>query len=188
MSAVDETVDELLSGAQGGQSAAPAPQQGGGREDADRFLLGSAASATFNGEAPITYRGLIVGEPRKQQQRDFDTNDLLFWDDGSPREQVVVTLQTCREDEQWRDEPIVGDDGERNLYIKGNSQKALRTALRRAGARRLDEGGYLELTWVSTDKPKRKGIQGAKVYEAVYELPGSVKAREYAAVIEAVGL
>lgn len=144
-------------------------------DDANDFLMsGGIPSAKFP-EVGATVTGRITQRPEVQQQRDFDTGELLTWDDGTPRKQVKVVLAT---DE--RDPEIPDDDGTRAVYVKANLQKAVQQALRKAGAR-LEVGGVLTITYVADGEVKRRGMNPPKLYVAEYVPPTA------AAVDEALG-
>lgn len=103
-----------------------------------------------------------VTEKERRQQTDYDTGKVLFWEDGSPRLQLVVTLAV--------NEPTEDDEGLRNLYVRGNMQRAVRDALRGAKVKDLAIGYWLTVEYVGDDKPARKGISGAKQYKATVEV------------------
>lgn len=131
-----------------------------------QFLLGGGgAPSAFTKSDPVgtTVGGPIVEQPELRQQTDFDTDALLFWDDGKPRMQLVVTVQTSLRDPSRED-----DDGRRRFYIKGNLQGAVRDAVRAAKASSLEVGGTLTVTRSGRDAPKKKGLDGAWLHEATY--------------------
>ena len=78
--------------------------------------------------------------------------------------QLVITLLT----EEKEDED---DDSLRKLYVKANMKRAVQQAVIASGSRTIKEGGVLSVTFTGIDKPKRKGLNGAKLYAASYE-PG----------------
>ncbi|ALF01433.1 hypothetical protein SEA_LILPHARAOH_55 [Mycobacterium phage LilPharaoh] len=111
--------------------------------------------------------GVIAVEPEQRQQTDYKTGDPLFWKDGSPRMQLVVTLQT-----DLRDPEIDDDDGKRRLFVKGEMKKAVQKAVIAAGARGLDVGGELHVTYVG-DGEKKGNLDPPKLYSAVYKPPAA---------------
>jgi hypothetical protein len=128
---------------------------------ADSFFGDSAKSAKFDsiGETvggPITH----IGEPR--QQTEFGSGKPLTWDDGSPRMQLPITVQTNQ-----RDPHDPQDDGKRVFYVKGEMKKAITAALRATHAK-MAIGGTLTLTYVG-DEPT-KGFP-KKLYQASYTPP-----------------
>lgn len=134
---------------------------------ADQFLMGGGgAPSAFTGDDPIgtTRGGVIVEPPSMIQQTDFDSGDPLFWDDGSKRMQMVVTVQTDQRDPSRDD-----DDGHRRFYVKGgNLQQVIRDAVKKAGAPGLEVGGTLMVTRVGQGEPKRKGGKAPWLHTAVY--------------------
>jgi hypothetical protein len=131
--------------------------------DPNAFLMGGGAkSAKFDNEGDKVV-GTIL-DMQVKQQTDIKTGSPRTWDNGDPMMQLVVTLQTdARDDED--------DDGQRTLYVKGQMQRAVQDAVRKAGARGLAEGGRLGVKFVSTAEPKQRGFNGAKQYAAQYEAP-----------------
>jgi hypothetical protein len=143
------------------------PTQTRNLPDANDFLFaGGIPSAKFD-TIGTTVIGTIKNPPTTQQQTDFDTGQPKFWDDGRPMLQVVVDIQTDQ-----RDPDIEDDDGVRRLYVRGKHlTNAVRDAVRRAGAKRLEVGATLQVTFSGEDEPKRRGANGAKQYTAVYTPP-----------------
>ena len=131
--------------------------------DPNAFLMGAGGrSATFP-DVGTEYDGFVVSYEMRQQTA-FQTNKLLFWDDGSPRMQLVVTIHTgLREDDD--------DDGIRTLYVKGNMQKAVRDAVAKAGARGIAADGRLFVRYVGDEETAQKGMSPAKRYIAKYAPP-----------------
>jgi hypothetical protein len=131
--------------------------------EVDSFLMGSGGrSAKFLAHNDQVWGVVMSAEVR--QQTDFTSGDLLFWDDGKPRMQLVVTLLTEeREDED--------DDGLRRVYIKGQMTKAVAEAVRKAGAKGIREGGRLVVRYVDDIPPAKRGLSPTKKYVAKYESP-----------------
>lgn len=132
-------------------------------EEADQFLMGGGGrSAQFKKHGDQVDGYITSAEVR--QQTDYDTGAPMTWDDGRPRNQLVVTLETqLREDDD--------DDGLRRLYVRGQMTRAVADAVRKTGEPGLRLGGRLFVRYVSDDEPKRKGMQGAKQYIAKYQAP-----------------
>lgn len=131
-----------------------------------QFLMGGeSVPSAFSKNDPIGTRrgGKIVEQPELRQQTDFDSGALLTWDDGSPRMHLVITVQT-----EQRDPSLPDDDGRRRFYVKANLQKAVREAIRKAGAPGLEVGGSLFVTRSGQDEPKRRGLSGAWLHTAEY--------------------
>jgi hypothetical protein len=131
--------------------------------DPNAFLMGGGiASAKFK-EIGDTIKGVIADQPELRQQTDFKTGAPKYWNDGKPMMQLIVTLST---DE--RDPADPEDDGNRRVYIKGKLQQAVAQAVRKAGAKGLEVGGTLQVSYVGNDAPKVRGEDGAKLYTAEY--------------------
>ena len=131
------------------------------------LMSGGVGSAKFDAHGD-SVKGTITETPDLRQQTDFDTNAPLFWDDGKPKMQLVVTLATDQRDPSNPD-----DDGIRRLYVKGKLQQAVAGAIRKAGAKGLEVGGTLTVAYIGDDEPKRKGMSGAKLYTADYASPAA---------------
>lgn len=101
-----------------------------------------------------------------RQQRDYVTQELEFWDNGDPKMQDRIVLQT----EEY-DSKIEDDTGERVVYVKGAMTRAVSAALRKARAGREPEiGGHLTVTYTGDGKAER-GLNPPKLFSAVYEPP-----------------
>lgn len=141
--------------------------------NADDFFAGGTPSAKFD-TIGVTVAGTItrVGEP--MQQRDFTSGAPKVWDDGRPMMQLPVDVQT-----DLRDPEIAHDDGTRAIYIKGELQKAIRTAVRQAGATGLRVGGSLSVTYTGDGTAKQRGMNAPKLYSAVYTAPAAQAADSF---------
>lgn len=132
----------------------------------DILMGGGVPSAKFENVGD-SVAGSIDDEPQAAQQTDFTTGEPLTWPNGDPRMQVVVTLATDQ-----RDPGVKDDDGIRKLYIKGKSMTgAVRDAIRKAGAKGLERGGQLTVTYTGDGVAERRGINPPKLYTAAYAPP-----------------
>lgn len=108
------------------------------------------------------------------QARKFGTQDLDFWEDGKPKEQLVVTLQT---DE--RDPTIEEDDGRRRIYALQPSE-----LLRTIAAASVDKGtplavgGRLAVIHTGTKPHEKPGFNPIKLYDAAYDPPAQSAAAD----------
>lgn len=133
------------------------------------FLMGSGIkSAQFPNRGDQVV-GAVTREPEVQQQVDYDTNKPLFWEDGKPRLQAKIVLQTGE-----RDPEDPQDDGMRAVYIKGQLQKAVAAAVRAAGATRIEVGGLLTVTYMADGEKKSAKLNAPKIYTAEYVKPDVV--------------
>jgi hypothetical protein len=146
--------------------------------EANDFLMaGGVPSAKFP-TVGTSVTGTIVRQPELRQQTDITSGKPKFWDDGSPRQQVVVTLATNE-----RDATLTDDDGERAVYVKGNLTKAVREAVRTSGAKGLEVGGTLTVTFVGEGQAER-GMNAPKLYSASYVPAPAVAAANFLAADE----
>jgi len=142
-------------------------------DEAMDFLFGgSTPSASFNGTAPIKHVGRVKAT-KKVQQRAFKSREPEFWPNGDPKMQLVITLET---DE--RDPSIEGDDGIRNLYVKGKAMtEAVRDAVKESGYRGPSlVGGKLGIVYVGDGEAAEAGMNAPKVYRAKFEPPSDTEA------------
>jgi hypothetical protein len=138
--------------------------------DLEKFLGSKVASAKFEDEAYGTIiGGEIVDEPEMMQQRDYETNDLLFYADGNPQMQMVIKVQTGLNESEH-------DDGVRAFYVRGAMRAAVIEALQRAGEKVPRKGGNLRVKYLR-DEPVtlKNGKKGnpKKIYAAQYKPPVS---------------
>lgn len=147
------------------------PNQGYTPPTADEFLMGGGIPSVSFKNKPYgtTYSGTVDRHPEVQQQTDFDSGKPLFWDDGKPKWQAKIVIQT---DE--RDPKINDDDGLRAIYAKGEVQKAIAAAVRAAGAKRVEPGGKLSLTFTGEGEAKGK-LNPPKLYAATYTPPNPLE-------------
>lgn len=130
------------------------------------ILFGTATPGAKFESPGDTATGPIV-KLGASQQTDYKTKEPLTWPDGKPRMQVEVSVQTT-----LRDPSIEDDDGIRRLFVKGkNLTTAVKDAVRAAGAKGLEIGGVLTVTYTG-DAPAEKGLNAPKLYEASYVKPG----------------
>ncbi|WP_426566410.1 hypothetical protein ACPPVT_07640 [Angustibacter sp. McL0619] len=137
---------------------------------ANDFLLGGGGRSASFLTVGATAKGQIVSTPEVRQKTKMGTGDLETWDDGSPKLQLVVTLAT---DE--RDPADAEDDGVRKLYVGGSKKPesksmhaAVAAAVIASGAKGLEVGGTLQVTYVGDGTSKTAGFNPPKQYQAVY--------------------
>lgn len=114
-------------------------------EDIKSFLDAGGVSAKFP-KIGHAYEGTVLSF-RMEQQSDYDTGKPAFWDNGSPKMHMILTLATDAQgtfDEDGNPKEVPNDDGERNVYVKGPLQKALGKALRAARSE-LQVGGWVRI-------------------------------------------
>lgn len=138
-------------------------------QDANEFLMGGGTKSAKFEKVGTVVKGTIVVKPELQQQRDPKDGKPQTWDDGKPKQQVKVILQTeARDDAE--------DDGRRALYVKSNMLKAVQEAVKKAGATGLEVGGLLSVKFVKEGEKKNKAFNAPKLYAAKYEAPDPMAA------------
>lgn len=148
----------------------------------DDFLFGGGGKAAKFDNIGDTVEGQIT-DASVSQQTDMETQQPLTWADGSPRMQLVITLQTSERTDD-------NDDGLRRIFAKGGKYEvasgagtslkdAIADAVRKAGAKSLDEGGTLKVGYTGEGKKTNRGFSAPKLYRATYSPPvKSVSAEE----------
>lgn len=131
---------------------------------ADDFLMGGggAPSAKFPAFGTVV-GGRITERPTVEQQRDIKSGEKKFWGDGNPMMQLVVTVQTDQ-----RDPEVDEDDGRRRLFVKSHMKQAIADAVRAAGAKGLEVGGILTVTYTGDGAVTQRGFNAPKLYTAQY--------------------
>ena len=131
---------------------------------ANAILMGSGSRSARFDSIGVSITGVIEDVTAKQQT-DFTTGEPKTWPNGDPMMQVIVRLATdAREDDD--------DDGVRSVFVKGKSlTAAVRDAVRRSGAKGLEVGGTLTVTYTGDGVAERKGINPPKLYSADYAQP-----------------
>lgn len=133
--------------------------------DPNALLMGTGVpSAKF----PVLNSTVVIDpitDVQASQQVDFKTRKPLFYDDRSPRMQIIVTGQTTD-----RDPTTEHDDGIRKLYVKGQMRQAVRDAVVAAGAAGLETGGALAIQWVG-EEDAGPGMNPKKLFSAQYRRP-----------------
>ena len=149
------------------------PQQGYGYQQPQRqpaqlsslgdLLAGNSAKAYFgaNSQPGDSVTGVI---------EKIETTQPAFWNDGRPKEQIHVIIQT-----QLRDPSVDDDDGRRSLWIKGwgIQLKAFREACRQAGVKIPKPGDTITERFVGLGQ-RGDAPQPPKVFEFHIEPASSV--------------
>lgn len=134
--------------------------------DVNDFLTASGAPTAKFVDIGDTVKGTVISS-EVRQQTEFGTGVPLTWDDGRPRLELVVTIDT-------------GDTGdenttERRLYAKGEMLKAIKQAVKDGGGRLLN-GGELTVRYTGDGEQKTKGFHPPKLYKAKYTPPAAAPA------------
>lgn len=136
--------------------------------DANDFLMQGGTPAAKFPDIGATIIGMITKPPKMRQVTDPATGEVKRWQSGDPQMQIVIDLQT-----ELNDPMVPDDNGERTLWCKGLMMNAVRDAVRRAGARGLEVGGVLQVTYTGDGEPTKKGFRGPKLYAANYTPPSA---------------
>jgi hypothetical protein len=106
-----------------------------------------------------SYTGTIT-EVALRQARKYESTELDYWDDGTPKMQVVLTLAT-----EYRDPGNEDDDGTRMLSINlwSGQKKALIAACKAAGVAEPEVGQ----TFRATHKEGIGNAKNPRVFEYV---------------------
>lgn len=157
------------------------PQQGYGYQPQQRqpaqlsslgdLLAGNSAKAYFgaNSQPGDSVTG-VIEKIETTQVNDFQTKQPAFWNDGRPKEQIHVIIQT-----QLRDPSVEDDDGRRSLWVKGwgIQLKAFRDACRQAGVKIPKPGDTITERFVGLGQ-RGDAPQPPKVFEFHIEPASSV--------------
>lgn len=144
--------------------------------DADAFLSGGGIpSAKFDSPGATVAGHVTEPAPEVRQQTDFRSGAPLTWDKGDPKLQLVVTLQTTQQDNP-------DDDGRRRIYVRGSKKPesqsmhaAIAAAVQTAGAKGLEVGGWLQVTYTG-DGEANGNLNAPKKYTAEYKKPDTTAA------------
>lgn len=104
-----------------------------------------------------------------RQTTDFDSGKPETWDDGTPKQQLRIVIQTDQ-----RTSP--DDDGKRAVYIKwwGEQRQVMLKAMDKAGADDVEVGGQFWARYAGS-KPNEKNprLADIKIYEYAYQKPAN---------------
>ncbi|MGY5634164.1 hypothetical protein ACW7N6_38130 [Streptomyces sp. UC1A3] len=144
------------------------------------FLGGGTVAAKFPREGFVV-EGTITSF-RMAPQTDMESGELLFWegkekveqsklkfpDTAKQVEQLVIEMQgeptgITWETNRYVEKQLPDDDGVRTLYVKGGLANAVGKALRDAGVRAPEIGGYLKI-----QRGKDAKRQGSKYFSYTY--------------------
>lgn len=137
-------------------------------EEVYDFLSGGGAPSVSFPSVGTTAKGVLL-DFEKRDQTDLEGVVKTF-DDGSPRKQLVVTLQT-----DLFDDEIPNDDGQRRVFIKGQMTKALKDNLRQQGlsVEQFVRGGHLTISYIGDQPSEKKGYNPTKLYAVEYTAPAA---------------
>lgn len=142
--------------------------------DANEFLMGGGAKGAAFPSIGTRVTGRITGTPTVRQQTDPQTKEPKFFKNGDPMMQLVVPVDTDQ-----RDPAVPDDDGSRAFYVKSKMLAAVREAVSRSGAKGLEVGGILTVTYVGDGQKTAGALSAPKLYTAQYQPPQAQAANEY---------
>ena len=151
------------------QQAQPQPTQMTAAQMLDS--IDSQSSKSFKFQNPGDSVSGVIESVTASQMHVYDslnqrpTNQPDFFQDGSPKLQVIVTIDTGLTDPSVED-----DDGRRSIYIKGYGiqRRAWLQAIRNAGLRKASEikpGDRFTAKFVGYDPQSKNPNNPAKMYE-----------------------
>lgn len=123
---------------------------------------------TSGGSKSLSFKDVKVGEgftgvithTRAVQVRNYeDPTKLEFWDDGKPKMQIEVTLDTDYADPSDED-----DTGERRVFLFGQKLTALKEELKKKGLTKLETGSTFKITLTGTKPSKNPRYNDVKIY------------------------
>ena len=131
-------------------------------DDLDRMLSGGAKGHKFE-QVGDRITGLIT-DITVRQATEFGTGAPQHFDNGDPKEQIVVTLKAERANGQGFVPDDEDDDGHRAVYVKGwgPQRRAFVEAARKSGKPKV--GDRFTATFVRTEQSKSGGFP-AKIFE-----------------------
>ncbi|WP_038843575.1 hypothetical protein [Salinispora arenicola] len=133
--------------------------------NANELLMGGGVKSAAFPTVGTCVSGRVVREPEARQQTTPEGVAKTF-DNGDPMMQIIVQVHTDARDPQDAD-----DDGVRALYIKGNMLSAVRDAVRKSGAKGIEVGATLTVTYTGDGEKKRAAWSAPKLYSATYIAP-----------------
>lgn len=172
--------------------------------DADSFMnSGSSIAAKWPREG-FTFEGDVLSWGEPVQMTDIDSGEALYWEGNKkveeskvknmrvaqPAMQLLIDVQgpatgITWETNQYIEKEVPDDDGVRTMYVHGELQKAIKKAMREAGAPGLEKMAHVKVTRTKSVK-KPNGYYGF-TYEAVWTPAASNPAAANAALDAAGG-
>ncbi len=132
----------------------------------DDFLNGSTSRPLIKLNNPGSKLVFDLIEARLVQERDFDTGQLVTWDDGKPKKQIVLDVHI---DWAASHDISVGKDGQQepegSYYVRYTCQLALQQACEAAGVR-LSEVGRGAIARTPDGVPKKQGLNPPQQFAA----------------------
>jgi hypothetical protein len=128
----------------------------------DDLLAGSGSPSLSFKDAEVgqSYEG-VISDLRAVQVRNYeDPTKLEFWDDGKPKMQIEVTLQTAYADPTDSD-----DDGKRRVFLFGQKLRAAKEELAKKGFKTFEIGMGFKIILSGTKPSTNKRYNDVKLYD-----------------------
>ena len=154
------------------------------QSDVDSFLGGREGVSAQFPKVGHSYEGIILSFEMEQQRDYDDSNVLLWWDkeETQPKMHLVISLQTNARGKFTKagvPMDVPGDDGKRNLFVKGALKTALTRSLRDAGVKTLEEGARLKVTYVGDGNQDNPKYNAPKQYKCEYTPAAKANAEDF---------
>lgn len=132
----------------------------------------AGGGATLKPETVGESVGGTIVHAEVRQATDFESGKPDFWDDGKPKQQIVITVKTGHKTDD-------GADEEGTIYVKawGAQKKALMEAIRATGQdanTALAAGNYFTMTLVGEEPNKNPRLAATKLYKYEIKLQANV--------------
>lgn len=147
--------------------------------DNNEFLSGGQKTPSVswrNKPVGTTVSGKVAREPRTMQSLDYDDSTPEFWDppmNTRPKMQMAIYLDlgTVHPDT----ETYPDHDGVWAVYVRQSTQfhKELKEAIRKSGAKGIDVGGHLTVTYIGDGEQKNPKFNPPKLYRVEYRAPAT---------------
>ena len=146
------------------------------------LLAGSGSpSLSFKDSSVGDFYEGTIAELRAVQVRNYeDPTKLEFWDDGKPKMQIEVTLNT-----NYADPSDPDDDGKRRVFLFGQKLRAAKEELAKKGFKTFEVGMGFKITLSGTKPSQNKRYNDVKLYSI--ELSASKTDAGVDAVMASVG-
>lgn len=125
----------------------------------DLLSTRSIASISFkDAKVGDSFTGTI-SDLRTVQVRSYDSGEPEFWDDGKPKLQIEVTLETG-----YLDPTADDDDGTRRIYLFGQKLSAAKQEMKSKGFAKLERGMKFTIALAGEKPSSNKKYNNVKLY------------------------
>lgn len=134
--------------------------------EASDLLVGSSVPTLSFKDTAVGegYEGTVISARTVQVRNYEDPTKLEFWDDGKPKLQIEVTLQT-----DYADPTDPDDTGERRVFLFGQKLRAAQDEFRKKGLKKLEIGSHFKITLTGTKPSQNKRYNDVKLYSIEIE-------------------